>query len=202
LGHGRTIYDANTTALTPVLLSDIKVVSDDDAFDSGSVAQGHQKGSVEVTEEEEEEEEEEAGAVAGASSHYSDPDTGCLDDEETILAASGRVCAPRIGKLAKSGEEAGVPTPACKLGGSVRDKHNGCPAGPKAHGKAFPVCLAKGNATNPYSAGMFHCLLVCPCKGKGTDCGKAAHASCPGKSKCERGELRNMAQGVCTYHGA
>ena len=48
---------------------------------------------------------------------------------------------------------------------------------------------------------MFHCLLTCPCEaGEGGDCADG-HAHCPRGARCERGELRYMARGVCTWHG-
>merc|ERR1712232_93433 len=81
---------------------------------------------------------------------------------------------------------------------------NGCPvdAPTDERSKAWPICIAKGNTTDPYDAGDFHCLLVCPCDGAtavGVDCGAAAHAHCPGGARCERGDLRHRAHGVCTY---
>ena len=69
--------------------------------------------------------------------------------------------------------------------------------------KAFPICLAKSphGEPDPYHNGDFHCLLVCPCDGlHGADCGAEAHRHCPHGARCERGELRNRAQGVCAYH--
>ena len=33
---------------------------------------------------------------ASSHSHYGDPDKGCRVDEDTVLAGTGRVCAPRI----------------------------------------------------------------------------------------------------------
>ena len=56
---------------------------------------------------------------------------------------------------------------------------------------------------NPYRNGDFHCLLVCPCVDDPKEdgkCGPEAHAHCPHGAYCERGELRNRAHGVCTYH--
>jgi len=146
------------------------------------------------------------GADEGTHGHYGDPDKGCLAGEAVLPAGTGRVCAP---KIAIEPGTVHPPTPKCELGGVARRDDNGCPLAPHhraadggAHREsAFPVCLAKGNLPDPYDAGSFHCLLVCPCLGDGSDCGKAAHASCPGRSRCERGELRHRAKGVCTYHG-
>ena len=69
--------------------------------------------------------------------------------------------------------------------------------------QAFPVCLAKSPhaETDPYTNGDFHCLLVCPCmEGGGAKCGAESHKHFPSGATCERTELRNRAQGVCTYH--
>ena len=149
-----------------------------------------------------------AAAPVSSKSHYGDPDKGCQVDEDTVLAGTGRVCAPRISSSVEASVDGGLPVPKCKLGGVSHDASNGCPSNRvttapdgSQRAAAWPVCLGKGNTTDPYSAGNFHCLLVCPCKTAGTDCGAAAHAHCPGASRCERGELRNRAQGVCTYHG-
>lgn len=69
-----------------------------------------------------------------------------------------------------------------------------------AESKAFPVCLAKGKTDDPYTNGEFHCALACPCEAVENDsCGKSADAHCPQGATCQRGELRNMGQGVCTY---
>mmetsp|Transcript_43713 Transcript_43713/g.107571 ORF Transcript_43713/g.107571 Transcript_43713/m.107571 type:complete len:543 (+) Transcript_43713:69-1697(+) len=141
-------------------------------------------------------------ATLTAGGHYGDPDTGCQPDEDSIDAGTGRVCAPRINA---SDANAKPPTPACLVGG-VGPSKNGCPtsaANLPAGSKSWPICIAKGNVTDtdPYNDADFHCLLVCPCLGEGDDCGEEAHAQCPGLSRCERGELRNRAQGVCTYHG-
>lgn len=71
--------------------------------------------------------------------------------------------------------------------------------------QAFPVCLAKSPhaEADPYTNGDFHCLLVCPCVANHAsdvnDCGLEAHAHCPYGARCERGELRNRAQGVCVF---
>eukprot|EP00966_Prymnesium_polylepis_P282826 6535040-Prymnesium_polylepis.2 len=72
---------------------------------------------------------------AATRSHYGDPDLGCRADEDTLLAGTGRVCAPRIAigappipiGAAASVEEERLPVPQCKLGGVHRDAHNGCP---------------------------------------------------------------------------
>jgi len=172
--------------------------------------EGEEEGAVEAEGTAEDAAMVDGGMQAATRSHYGDPDLGCRADEDTLLAGTGRVCAPRIAigappipiGAAASVEEERLPVPQCKLGGVHRDAHNGCPMDHRATARgAWPVCLAKGNVTDPYSAGSFHCLLVCPCKKGGNDCGKASHAHCPGASRCERGELRNRAQGVCTYHG-
>ena len=34
----------------------------------------------------------------------------------------------------------------------------------------------------------------------GAGCGEDSHRHCPRGARCERGELRNRAQGVCVYH--
>jgi len=139
------------------------------------------------------------------SGHYGDPDQGCQADEETLVIGTGRVCAPKIdtspATLFNVNSTDTVPTPKCKLGGSSSSP-NGCPfdAVTAPHSKAWPVCLAKGNTTDPYQSGSFHCLLVCPCAGKGNDCGTHAHAQCPSGATCQRGEIRNMKMGVCTFH--
>jgi len=149
---------------------------------------------------------------AAKRGHYGDPDQGCQSDEEVVLAGRGRVCAPKIGaSFAAAGDEAQdaaahhptPPTPQCELGG-VAPSRNGCPVDAEVdeHSQAWPVCLAKGNATDAYMAGQFHCMLVCPCpEGAGADCGEHSHAHCPKGATCQRGELRHRAHGVCTYHG-
>merc|ERR1711924_511121 len=121
-----------------------------------------------------------------------------------ILAGTGRVCAFKVGSsLQTEGTEAGIPTPHCKLGGVSPQFGNGCPtdANVAKFSTAFPACLASGNSTDPYTEGDFHCLLVCECTGLGNDCGLRAHMQCPKGARCERGQLKNMAQGVCTFHG-
>ena len=59
---------------------------------------------------------------------------------------------------------ADLPRPLCTVGHA-----DGCPLdapleAPRAS-LAEPVCLGKGNSTDPYSEGVFHCLLRCPCFG-------------------------------------
>lgn len=151
------------------------------------------------------EEEEQPGAfddldvtLASASSgRYGNPSTGCLSDEEVIDLANGQVCAPKINST--RGDD--VPKPACYIGGASPSK-NGCPmdAPVPPTSKAFPVCLAKGQTDDPYTNAEFHCALACPCQSVEDDgCGPAANSHCPVGATCQRGELRNMGQGVCTY---
>jgi len=135
--------------------------------------------------------------------HYGDPDQGCLSDEEVVFAGTGRVCAPKIG-TSVAGVAGEPPAPTCKLGDGNAGKSNGCPVDANVdglHSRSRPVCVGKGNTTDPYTEGQFHCLLACPCYGHGKECGRAADWHCPHHSRCERGELRNRAHGVCTYHG-
>jgi len=143
------------------------------------------------------------------SHHYGNPKYGCLTDEEAISAGTGRTCAPKI-KTTKhhATMSVSVPTPHCRIG--IGHQHgNGCPHDADVHHKsrAMPVCLAKGSLSaptqDPYMAGAFHCLLSCPCstgKTKKGACSNESHQHCPNGATCERGELRNMARGVCTYH--
>ena len=141
------------------------------------------------------------------------PDKGCRADEEVLLAGSGRICAPKISVAEREATDLNAtggaksprllpPTPLCELGGAAPSR-NGCPvdAPVDEHSQAWPICLAKANVTDPYMAGLFHCLLVCPCYGEGADCGARSHAHCPQGATCQRGELRQRAQGVCAYHG-
>ena len=93
--------------------------------------------------------------------------------------------------------------PRCRLGGAAPHA-NGCPtdAAVVKQSKAWPVCLAKSPdaSPDPYGNGHFHCLLVCPCEEGGSDgCGARSHEHCPRGARCQRGELRNVAHGVCTY---
>lgn len=135
--------------------------------------------------------------------HYGDPDKGCRDDEDVVVVGSGRACAPRIGN-ATSDANGSPPEPLCRIGGAGPSS-NGCPAPGQLSDKsqAWPVCLGKSNATDGYDRGEFHCVLQCPCElVVGDDsklCGPLADAHCPGRSRCERGELRNRACGLCTY---
>lgn len=156
------------------------------------------------------EEEEQPGAfddlnvtlTSSSSGHYGNPSTGCLDDEEVIDLGEGQVCAP---KVSSSKGDADLPEPACKIGGASPVSDNGCPvdAPVPPSSKAFPVCLAKGKTDDPYTNAEFHCALVCPCESVSDDgCGAAADSHCPVGATCQRGELRNMGQGVCTFGAA
>jgi len=136
-----------------------------------------------------------------AAGHYGNPAHGCLKDEDVLEVGTGRVCAPKIG----SEPDIKPPTPMCQIGGVV-PMENGCPMDSNVAGSmAWPICVAKGNTTDPYTDGDFHCLLVCPChegqKGVTADgsCSDEASAHCPVGARCERGELRKRDQGVCTY---
>ena len=201
VGYGRTTDDPIGWPPALTLLTDMVIRTDDESVEeTRDDADAEAMAALEAT----------AITADGASSHshYGDPDKGCRVDEDTVLAGTGRVCAPRISSSSSASVDEGLPVPKCKIGGVTRDASNGCPstrataaADGTQRAAAWPVCLAKGNTTDPYSAGNFHCLLVCPCKTAANDCGAAAHAHCPGKARCERGELRNRAQGVCTYHG-
>ena len=116
---------------------------------------------------------------------------------------AGSVCAPRIGKR-RAGNGLEPYEPQCKLGGAAPVKSNGCPydAAVPPYSKAFPICLAKAKhrgEPDPYVEGDFHCLLVCPCMGRTDECSEASHWHCPRGARCERGETRNRAHGVCTY---
>jgi len=141
--------------------------------------------------------------------HYGNPAFGCLPDEDVVPAGVGHTCAPRIGKTEHLEEVADVnvstspPSPKCKIGG-VAPYANGCPTDANIAGgsKAWPICLAKGNFTDGYDRGDFHCLLVCPCQSGislGGECGAESHTHCPIGARCVRGELRKRDQGVCTY---
>lgn len=140
--------------------------------------------------------------VQSPRGHYGNPIAGCLPDEDVVNAAGGRVCAPRIGSTISDNASTSStpPEPKCKIGG-VAPFANGCPvdASVTDASRAWPICVAKGVSPDPYNQGEFHCFLVCPCSGEGFECGKDADAHCPNGAKCERGELRNRAQGVCTY---
>jgi poly(3-hydroxybutyrate) depolymerase len=138
----------------------------------------------------------------GASSHYGNPADGCLPDEDTIEVGTGHTCAPRVQTSTTVEAGGALPEPKCHLGGSS-SSHNGCPkdALVPTKSKAWPICLAKDSAfePSPYENGHFHCLLVCPCAAEGVECGAESDAHCPQGARCERGELRNRAHGVCTY---
>ena len=141
--------------------------------------------------------------------HYGNPKHGCRSDEEVVSAGTGRVCAFKVGTKASVEEAIGAaPEPECVVGGAT-PQTNGCPtdAAVASTSKAWPSCVGKGanDEPDPYDQGLFHCLLVCPCTGlvetaTGTECGADAHAHCPSGARCEMGEFRNRAQGVCTYH--
>lgn len=135
-----------------------------------------------------------------AKAHYGNPKDGCLPDEDKVVSGIGHTCAPRIGTESDADS---LPTPQCKLGGTHATK-NGCPTDAQlvSKSKAWPICLAKGNTTDAYEQGDFHCLLVCPCQSGKTvngECSAESHAHCPVGAKCVRGELRKRDQGVCTY---
>jgi len=140
--------------------------------------------------------------VKSPRGHYGNPAAGCLPDEDAVNAATGRVCAPRIGSTISDNASMPPtpPEPKCKIGG-VAASANGCPVDALVmeQSRAWPVCIAKGSSPDPYDQGEFHCFLVCPCLGEGYECGKDADDHCPSGARCERGELRNRAQGVCTY---
>lgn len=138
--------------------------------------------------------------TASANGHYSNPSSGCLADEEVIPLGDGEVCAPKIG-TSSNGNSTDVPEPACILGG-VGPSDNSCPTDAPVNGdsKAFPLCLAKGHTATPYENSEFHCVLACPCDSvDGDTCGEDANAHCPSGATCQRGELRNRGQGICTY---
>ena len=147
-----------------------------------------------------------ATATAARRHHYGDPARGCLADEDKVPAGTGATCAPIIGAIPPADRTA-PPLPLCHVGGVARDPNNGCPprsdADPSDAHAAWPVCLAKraDGGEDPYASGHFHCLLVCPCAagGVGSECGEQAHDHCPHGARCERGELRHVASGVCTY---
>ena len=154
------------------------------------------------------------GAGDARKPHYGNPKHGCRSDEDEVPAGTGTVCALKVSSKAPAAPAGGagqnrtssaLPEPQCKLGGAA-PSINGCPvdAAVSPHSKAWPICLAKGtqrHETSPYATGDFHCLLVCPCiDGDADGCGAASHVHCPTGARCERGELRNRAQGVCTYH--
>lgn len=137
--------------------------------------------------------------------HYGNPydADGCLDDEDIVELGhlGGHVCMPAISSSAA--DENGVPTPNCKIGGASPVEDNGCPndADVPESSKAFPICIAKGNTTDPYTNGEFHCALVCPCVNIDADgnCPPEAHAHCPKGATCQLGELRHRGQGVCSF---
>jgi hypothetical protein len=134
--------------------------------------------------------------VPASRGHYGDPDRGCLPDEDVLLVGSGRACGPRVA-VVNVGES--PPRPKCHLSGT-----RGCPRDVRdapLGSEAWPACLAHGNMSDPYMAGSFYCVLACPCATGAPDCGAESHAQCPRGSRCERGEFRNRAHGVCSFHG-
>lgn len=140
--------------------------------------------------------------VSVAGGHYGNPADGCLDDEEGIPLAGGHVCAPRIdSELSPEQERA----PACKFGDAFPIDDNGCPVDSAVakQSTAWPACVAKGNTTDPYTNGEFHCVLACgPCDDadpETAECGEEAHNMCPSGAKCMLGELRAITYGVCTF---
>lgn len=136
-----------------------------------------------------------------AGHHYGNPSSGCQDDEDIVALGHGTACLPALGTT--SMDENGVPEPACKIGGASPVKDNGCPtdAAVPSSSKAFPICIGKGNTTDPYMNGEFHCVLVCPCSTVTEDgeCPPESHAHCPAGATCQLGELRHRGQGVCSY---
>lgn len=137
-----------------------------------------------------------------AGKHYGNPSVGCQDDEDIVELANGNVCMPTV--TTKATDENGVPVPNCKIGGASPVDDNGCPtdADVPATSKAFPICLAKGNTTDPYMNGEFHCVLVCPCNklsDDGSECAPESHVHCPTAATCQLGELRHRGQGVCSF---
>lgn len=137
-----------------------------------------------------------------AHGHYGDPASGCLADEEVVPVAGGHTCAPRIDSSLSPSQER---TPSCKFGDAFPIKDNGCPtdADVAAASTAWPACVAKGNSTDPYRNGEFHCVLVCgPCDRADpvtAECEEEAHAMCPTGAKCKLGELRAVTYGVCSF---
>merc|ERR1719476_789190 len=161
--------------------------------------------------------------------HYGNPKYGCRDDEHAIEAGTGRICAPKVSSIAGENRTCTVdtdcdgesycmngegktkpyrchgaqpPKPACAIG-ALNSKQSGCPTDARVRwfSKAGPVCLGKGLQATPYVHNDFRCLLTCPCLGDGTaKCGAESDSHCPRGAICERGELRHMAHGVCTYH--
>jgi len=133
--------------------------------------------------------------------HYGNPHDGCLDDEDEVMLGEGSSCMPSI--AVESTDENGVPVPSCLIGGASPVADNGCPndAQVPEGSKSFPICLARGNTTNPYANGEFHCVLVCPCEvsAEGSGCTEESHSHCPSGATCQLGELRHRGQGVCSY---
>ena len=214
-GFGRHVDDPDARRATGSPLSDVQIVGVDDRSRTVAEAFAELPSTLLPTAER-----SRGLPVPGKvrRHHYGDPAKGCLADEEVVRVGSGRACAPKIrlapartrnhtaaAAAAAADEDAEPPPPACKLEGGAPRK-NGCPndADVAAGSKAWPICLAKGTPgkeLDPYTHGQFHCLLVCPCiDGSNGECAPESHHHCPGTSRCERGDLRNRAHGVCSYH--
>lgn len=164
------------------LLQDIQIIDDEDLPDAAADLPNSLKPS--------------------ATGHYGNPRDGCLDDEKTVSLGSGVVCGLDVQK--DMGEE--VFEPHCNIGDAFPEEDNGCPfdAPVSATSKAYPICIAKNGGASPYDDGDFTCVLACPCDIEvGADgivqCNDDSHAHCPDGARCERGELRHMSKGVCTY---
>ena len=201
-GYGRAAGEDATARGEPSLLDGLSY-RDDTPADDGAEGPARAPGAGEAAG-------APAAAVEGAAGpyqpHYGDPKLGCRDDEDTLLAGTGHVCAPKVATLDASHDDAatgdvGLPTPACLLGAVDSGVSDGCPKDAliTSRSGAFPVCLAKGGEQS-YRRGQFHCLLSCPCESaRDGQCGETSHRHCPVGARCERGELRNRAQGVCNY---
>ena len=140
--------------------------------------------------------------TTGAALHNTTADDG---RRRANASHDGRVVGDADGDADGDTGSVTPPSPLCRLGGTAPSA-NGCPTDAQVlrHSRAWPICLAKGvikGERNPYANGHFHCLLVCPCEGGsgGAACAAASHTHCPHGARCERGELRNRGQGVCTY---
>jgi len=186
-------YSRGEQVSAPTLLQDLEIVSVEDPPTLEEALRGAKSvasGSEELT------------SPPGLPLHYGDPDIGCLGDEEIIFVGTGRACAPKIS--VKMDSTTGKPEPLCKIGGTA-PRANGCPGDFPRGAGTWPVCLGKGNRTDGYGRGDFHCFIVCPCPvvdpEAGKHCGAEADKACPGESQCERGELMNRAHGLCSYHG-
>eukprot|EP00401_Gymnodinium_catenatum_P006284 CAMPEP_0117468618 /NCGR_PEP_ID=MMETSP0784-20121206/6270_1 /TAXON_ID=39447 /ORGANISM="" /LENGTH=539 /DNA_ID=CAMNT_0005262635 /DNA_START=137 /DNA_END=1756 /DNA_ORIENTATION=+ len=172
--------------------------------------QGEERGEGKVLEDiriSEEEEDEPSGFDALPASltvvsrgHYGNPADGCLDDEDVVKLAQGSACMPAISSTTYVDQP---PAPRCKIGGTSPSLVNGCPhdAAVPLGSNAFPICLGKGNTTDPYVNGEFHCALVCPCEKIDAlgQCSPDSNVHCPSGATCQLGELRHRGQGVCSY---